>query len=265
RQVSYEGELRPSLRSEHPPGLHTSPRAHGAPQKPAWVHIPPISPGREGRRGQRAAEQAGEAEGGARGSARRRVNKGVSPPPTAPRPIASRLLPPCGRGREALSHGEAAGPAPSPATLPASPTAARAPAAVPRLSQATLPPPSQQQSTFFLAFNMASSKKVTLSVLSREQSEGVGARVRRSIGRPELKNLDPFLLFDEFKGGRPGGFPDHPHRGFETKTQTNRKVERRYQNAPALPPSGDDHCSRFGVCLSRHLHAYPNMTAYNFI
>uniref|UniRef100_A0A9L0IKL6 Uncharacterized protein n=1 Tax=Equus asinus TaxID=9793 RepID=A0A9L0IKL6_EQUAS len=123
----------------------------------------------------------------------------------------------------------------------------------------------QQQSTFFLAFNMASSKKVTLSVLSREQSEGVGARVRRSIGRPELKNLDPFLLFDEFKGGRPGGFPDHPHRGFETKTQTNRKVERRYQNAPALPPSGDDHCSRFGVCLSRHLHAYPNMTAYNFI
>ncbi|XP_055123573.1 pirin isoform X1 [Symphalangus syndactylus] len=63
---------------------------------------------------------------------------------------------------------------------------------------------------------MGSSKKVTLSVLSREQPEGVGARVRRSIGRPELKNLDPFLLFDEFKGGRPGGFPDHPHRGFET-------------------------------------------------
>uniref|UniRef100_A0A8C8YJM7 Pirin n=1 Tax=Prolemur simus TaxID=1328070 RepID=A0A8C8YJM7_PROSS len=63
---------------------------------------------------------------------------------------------------------------------------------------------------------MGPSKKVTLSVLSREQSEGVGARVRRSIGRPELKNLDPFLLFDEFKGGRPGGFPDHPHRGFET-------------------------------------------------
>uniref|UniRef100_A0A452TH91 Pirin n=1 Tax=Ursus maritimus TaxID=29073 RepID=A0A452TH91_URSMA len=70
--------------------------------------------------------------------------------------------------------------------------------------------------TLSFDFDMASSKKVTLSVLSREQSEGVGARVRRSIGRPELKNLDPFLLFDEFKGGRPGGFPDHPHRGFET-------------------------------------------------
>uniref|UniRef100_A0A671FEE6 Pirin n=1 Tax=Rhinolophus ferrumequinum TaxID=59479 RepID=A0A671FEE6_RHIFE len=71
---------------------------------------------------------------------------------------------------------------------------------------------------------MVSSKKVTLSVLSREQSEGVGARVRRSIGRPELKNLDPFLLFDEFKGGRPGGFPDHPHRGFETWMTAGRGI-----------------------------------------
>lgn len=33
---------------------------------------------------------------------------------------------------------------------------------------------------------MASSKKVTFSVLSWEQPEGVGARVRRSIGRPEV-------------------------------------------------------------------------------
>ncbi|XP_072672739.1 pirin isoform X3 [Canis lupus baileyi] len=72
---------------------------------------------------------------------------------------------------------------------------------------------------------MAPSKKVTLSVLSREQAEGVGARVRRSIGRPELKNLDPFLLFDEFKGGRPGGFPDHPHRGFETWRDLGPKME----------------------------------------
>ncbi|KAM9041483.1 pirin isoform 2-T2 [Megaptera novaeangliae] len=71
---------------------------------------------------------------------------------------------------------------------------------------------------------MAWSKKVTLSLLSREQSEGVGARVRRSIGRPELKHLDPFLLFDEFKGGRPGGFPDHPHRGFETWMTAGRGI-----------------------------------------
>ena len=33
-----------------------------------------------------------------------------------------------------------------------------------------------------------------LQVLSIEQSEGVGSRVRRSIGRPELRNFDPFLM-----------------------------------------------------------------------
>jgi len=50
-------------------------------------------------------------------------------------------------------------------------------------------------------------------LLSREQSEGAGARVRRSIGRPELRNFDPFLMLDEFSLGKQGGFPDHPHRG----------------------------------------------------
>ncbi|XP_038057408.1 pirin-like [Patiria miniata] len=64
--------------------------------------------------------------------------------------------------------------------------------------------------------NFTMSRHITQSVLSKEQAEGVGARVRRSVGRPELKNLDPFLMLDEFKGKKPGGFPDHPHRGFET-------------------------------------------------
>uniref|UniRef100_A0A3B4DWP3 Pirin n=1 Tax=Pygocentrus nattereri TaxID=42514 RepID=A0A3B4DWP3_PYGNA len=61
-------------------------------------------------------------------------------------------------------------------------------------------------------------RKVRTVVLSVEQSEGVGARVRRSIGRKELKNLDPFLMLDEFRVSKPSGFPDHPHRGFETVT-----------------------------------------------
>ncbi|CAO3570791.1 unnamed protein product [Mortierella alpina] len=62
------------------------------------------------------------------------------------------------------------------------------------------------------------SRSIIKSVLSKEQSEGVGARVRRSIGRPELRNHDPFLMLDEFDGDGTGGFPDHPHRGFETVT-----------------------------------------------
>jgi len=61
-------------------------------------------------------------------------------------------------------------------------------------------------------------RTVKQKVLSVEQSEGVGARVRRSIGGSKLRNFDPFLMLDEFKVGKPAGFPDHPHRGFETVT-----------------------------------------------
>lgn len=61
-------------------------------------------------------------------------------------------------------------------------------------------------------------RKVVKKVLSVEQAEGRGARVRRSIGRKELRRLDPFLMLDEFRVRPPAGFPDHPHRGFETVT-----------------------------------------------
>jgi redox-sensitive bicupin YhaK (pirin superfamily) len=32
----------------------------------------------------------------------------------------------------------------------------------------------------------------------------------------QLYNFDPFLLLDDFRVKAPAGFPDHPHRGFET-------------------------------------------------
>lgn len=53
-------------------------------------------------------------------------------------------------------------------------------------------------------------------------SEGAGVAVQRSIGIPELRNLDPFLMLDHFSSTDPddyiAGFPEHPHRGFCTFT-----------------------------------------------
>lgn len=63
-----------------------------------------------------------------------------------------------------------------------------------------------------------SPKMVVKKVLAKSQSEGDGATVRRAIGSRDLRNLDPFLMLDDFSVSPPAGFPDHPHRGFETVT-----------------------------------------------
>ena len=67
-----------------------------------------------------------------------------------------------------------------------------------------------------------SARRLQAVIESIAASDGAGVKLRRSLGsRPNLR-FDPFLMLDEFFSDDPNdylaGFPDHPHRGFETVT-----------------------------------------------
>jgi hypothetical protein len=65
-------------------------------------------------------------------------------------------------------------------------------------------------------------RTVTQLVRAQEVTEGAGVTVHRTLGTPALRHLDPFLLLDHFSSDDPddyiAGFPEHPHRGFNTFT-----------------------------------------------
>ncbi|WFC43118.1 pirin family protein [Pseudoxanthomonas sp. SE1] len=64
--------------------------------------------------------------------------------------------------------------------------------------------------------------RVIRTIRGRPTSDGAGVKLTRVIGGPDLPDLDPFLLLDEFGTDKAedylAGFPEHPHRGFETVT-----------------------------------------------
>jgi redox-sensitive bicupin YhaK (pirin superfamily) len=80
-------------------------------------------------------------------------------------------------------------------------------------------------------------QRVVPSVLS---SDGAGVKLRRSLGASQALRHDPFLMLDEFGTDNPddyiGGFPSHPHRGFETVTYM---LDGRMQHKDHMGNTGD--------------------------
>ena len=69
---------------------------------------------------------------------------------------------------------------------------------------------------------VARSRAVEQLVVGQATSDGAGVKLTRVMTQPLQHRLDPFLMLDAFGTDKVedyvGGFPDHPHRGFETVT-----------------------------------------------
>lgn len=65
-------------------------------------------------------------------------------------------------------------------------------------------------------------RQITQLIRAHEVTEGAGVTVHRTLGTPARRHLDPFLMLDHISSDDPddyvAGFPEHPHRGFNTFT-----------------------------------------------
>ena len=72
------------------------------------------------------------------------------------------------------------------------------------------------------ALPLSRSRGVERLVRGQPTSDGAGVKLTRVLTQPLQRRLDPFLMLDAFGSDAAsdyiGGFPDHPHRGFETVT-----------------------------------------------
>ncbi|AXK39943.1 pirin family protein [Crenobacter cavernae] len=73
-----------------------------------------------------------------------------------------------------------------------------------------------------MSHNAFVSREVERLLTGVPVSDGAGVKLKRVLTHDLQRRLDPFLMLDEFRSDDPddylAGFPDHPHRGFETVT-----------------------------------------------